>query len=316
MNCELPKSFIINPDVSQALSNDMPIVALESTLITHGLPYPQNMKLAEEMEQIVRSENALPATIGVINGKIHIGLDHDQLLFLAKGEAPVRKISGRDFGIALARRENGGTTVAGTLIAAHWAGIKVFATGGIGGVHRGNANDISADLPELAKTPMIVVCAGAKAILDLPATLEYLETMGVPVLGYQTDDFPAFYSRTSGMKVTVRVDSPGEAAEIAQMQRNLKIWRAVLVANPPPEEEAILPETVEGHIQQAIQEAEEQHVTGFQVTPFLLKRVSELSEGKSLKANLALLRSNARVGAQIAGAFPHGEGGIRTIHRI
>jgi pseudouridine-5'-phosphate glycosidase len=316
MITDLPKTFIIAPEVSQALSYGTPLVALESTVITHGLPYPENLNLAEEMEQIVRSENAIPATIGVINGKIHIGLNHDQLLFLAKGETPVRKISGRDFGIALARRENGGTTVAGTLIAAHWAGIKVFATGGIGGVHRGNPNDISADLPELAKTPMIVVCAGAKAILDLPATLEYLETMGVPVLGYQTDDFPAFYSRTSGMKVTVRVDSPKEAAEIAQMQWNLKIWRAVLVANPPPQEDAILPETVEGHIQRAIQEAEEHHVTGFRVTPFLLKRVSELSEGKSLKANLALLRCNARVAAQIAAAFPQGEVGKRTTWRI
>jgi pseudouridine-5'-phosphate glycosidase len=303
MKIELPKTFVVNPDVSFAQCNEVPVVALESTVITHGLPFPENLNLALEMEQIIRNRGAVPATIGVIDGKIHIGLNHDQLLFLACGEPAVRKISGRDFGIALARKENGGTTVAGTLIAAHWAGIKVFATGGIGGVHRGTGFDVSADLPELGKTPLIVVCAGAKAILDLPATLEYLEMLGVPVLGYQTDEFPGFYSRISGLKVTVRVNSPLEAADIALAQWNLHIQRAVLVANPLPEDEAILPEEMEGHIKQALKEANEQEINGYQVTPFLLKRINELSGGKSLKANLALLYNNARIGAEIAVAL-------------
>jgi pseudouridine-5'-phosphate glycosidase len=303
MKIELPKTFVVNPDVSFAQCNEVPVVALESTVITHGLPFPENLNLALEMEQIIRNRGAVPATIGVIDGKIHIGLNHDQLLFLACGDAAVRKISGRDFGIALARKENGGTTVAGTLIAAHWAGINVFATGGIGGVHRGTGFDVSADLPELGKTPLIVVCAGAKAILDLPATLEYLEMLGVPVLGYQTDEFPGFYSRISGLKVTVRVNSPLEAADIALAQWNLHIQRAVLVANPLPEDEAILPEEMEGHIKQALKEANEQEINGYQVTPFLLKRINELSGGKSLKANLALLYNNARIGAEIAVAL-------------
>jgi len=312
MKNQLPKQFVVNPDIAQAQENHVPIVALESTVITHGLPYPDNLNLALDMEKIIRDRGAVPATIGVIGGKIHIGLSSDQLNFLAKGEVPVRKVGARDLGVVIARGENGGTTVSGTLVLAHWAGIKVFSTGGIGGVHRGSGIDISADLPELGRTPMAVVCAGAKAILDLPATLEYLETTGVPVVGYQTDEFPAFYSRSSGMKAQVRVDSPEEVVDIANAQWALNIQRAVLVVNPVPQEEAILPEEVEKHIRQATKEAEEQNITGYRVTPFLLKRVSELSGGKSLKANLALLKNNARVGADIAIAFqklapPHGK---------
>ena len=202
----LPESFVILPDVANALRSHQPVVALESAVITHGLPRPQNLELAQHLEAEVRAQGAVPATIGLLRGKIHVGLSNPELIQLANAEG-TRKISRRDFGLAVARSESGGTTVAGTLIAAHLAGIKVFATGGIGGVHRGEPFDISADMPELARTPLIVVCAGAKSILDLPATLEVLETNGVPVLGYQTSDFPAFFSPSSRLKVTQRVES-------------------------------------------------------------------------------------------------------------
>ena len=296
---KLSDQMIMSREVNHARQLGKPIVALESTVITHGLPKPENLQLARDMETEIRQKGATPATIGVLDGKIHIGLEADELEKLANSPHP-RKISRRDFGIALAGKENGGTTVAGTLIVAHRAGINIFATGGIGGVHRGGGYDISADLPELARTPVIVVCAGAKAILDIPNTLEYLETMGIPVLGYQTDDFPAFYSSSSGYPVSARVDTPEQVAQVAQAQWKLGIQSAVLVVVPPPVEVAIPSETIDLAIQQANQEAHAQKVAGQAVTPFLLSRVAELTGGASLKTNLGLLRNNARVAAEIA----------------
>ena len=280
----------------------LPVLALESAVITHGLPRPDNLQLAQSLEEEARACGATPATIAILDGKIHVGLEPAELERLAT-IASARKISRRDFGLALARRESGGTTVAGTLIAARAAGIRVFATGGIGGVHRDAPTDVSADLPELGRTPLVVVCSGAKAILDLPATLEYLETAGVPVLGYGTSEFPAFYSRESGLPVDVRVDTPQEVARIARAQWELGIESAVLVGVPPPVEDAIPAGQIEGAIQKALEEARKEGIRGAKVTPFLLSRVKELSAGTSLKANLALLRNNARVGAQIAVAL-------------
>ncbi len=285
-----------------ARSMGLPIVALELAVITHGLPRPQNLQLAQAVEQVVREQKATPATVGLLDGFVQIGLSPAGIQRLAT-ENGARKISRRDFGIALARKENGGTTVAGTLIAARTVGIRVFATGGIGGVHRGSPFDISADLPELGRSPLVVVCAGAKAILDLPATLEYLETVGVPVIGYQTNEFPAFYSRQSGLPVNLRVETPLEVADIAQAQWKLGLKNAILVVQPPPEAFALQAGEMEAIIARALEEAERSHITGAAVTPFLLDRVSHLSEGASLQANLALLENNARLAAQIAVAI-------------
>jgi pseudouridine-5'-phosphate glycosidase len=293
------KTFILSREIIQAQRLGQPIVALETAVVTHGLPRPHNLQLARELEAIVRSAGAAPATIGLIDGKIHVGLSAGDLERLA-GENGARKISRRDFGIAIARRECGGTTVAGTLIAAHAAGLRVFATGGIGGVHRAAPFDVSADLEELGRSPLVVVCAGAKAILNLPATLEVLETMGVPVIGFQTDEFPAFYSISSGLPVTARADSPAEVARIARAQWDAGIDAAVLVVVPPPAEFALPAAEVELSIQQALKEAAEKGIHGAAVTPFLLGRVSELSGGASLQANLAFLRNNARLAALIA----------------
>jgi pseudouridine-5'-phosphate glycosidase len=302
-------SFVhLSREIARALAVDAPIVALESTVITHGLPYPENLQLAQNMERTVREQNATPATIALLDGKVYIGLNTPQLERLAQGK-DVRKISVRDFAPAVVQKAVGGTTVAGTLAAAHTAGLRVFATGGIGGVHRAgegsnHPTDISTDLIQLARTPLVVVCAGAKAILDLPATMEMLETLGVPVLGYQTDEFPAFYSRRSGLAVSARADTPLEVAEIARTHWQMGFTSAVLVANPPPEEAALSPGQVDGAIQQALQEAHAQGLRGQGVTPFLLKRVSELTGGDSLRANLALLLNNARLAAQIACVLP------------
>jgi len=300
MPTEISEHLVIIPEVAQALLNHQPVVALESAVITHGLPYPENLNLAREMETEIHKQGATPATIALLAGKIHIGLSPYELQRLADPELKTRKISRRDYGIAIAGQEYGGTTVAGTLIAARLAGINVFATGGIGGVHRNAAFDISADLPELSRNPIIVVCAGAKAILDLPATLEYLETMGVPVIGYQTDEFPAFYSIKSGLKVNARIDEPGEAAQIALSQWKLGLENAILLVQPPPSESAIPFDEINAIIEQALIESMEQHISGSAVTPFLLNKVSELSHGSSLRANLALLRNNARLAAQVA----------------
>ena len=280
-------------------------LALESTVLTHGLPRPQNLGLARDMERVVRENGAMPATIGVLEGKVMVGLTDAQLEQLANAEN-VRKISRRDFAAAILKKESGGTTVAGTMFAAHKAGIKVFATGGIGGVHEVETFDISADLQALADTPMIVVCAGAKAILDLPATLEYLETMGVPVIGYQTDEFPAFYSRESGLPVSARLDTPQEVVAFAKAHWELGMESAVLVCQPPPAITALPRQAVEGAIQQARQEARQRNIHGQALTPFLLQRLNELTDGATLRANLDLLLNNARLGAQIACAYSAG----------
>jgi pseudouridylate synthase len=295
----VPESFKLSEEVSRALWLNQPVVALESTVVTHGLPFPQNIQLAEEMETQVRQQGCVPATIAIVQGRVVIGATRQQMEILAQ-DPDVHKISSRDFAPAIAKGWNGGTTVAGTLVAAEIAGLQVFATGGIGGVHRDAPFDISADLLVLARCALVVVCAGAKAILDLPATLEYLETIGVPVVGYRTDEFPAFYSPDSGLPVSVRAETPEEIADIARKHWEMGQTSAVLVVNPPPQEVAMPAAGVAGAIEQAIQEAAERQVRGQAVTPFLLQRVIELTGGASLRANLGLLHSNARLAAQIA----------------
>lgn len=292
-------NFQLTPEISRALLTGAPIVALESTVITHGLPRPQNLELARNMEKQIREHGATPATIALLDGKIRIGLTDEELVQLSESDATL-KVSHRDFATAIVKKANGGTTVAGTMYAANMTGIKVFATGGIGGVHKESSFDISTDLKSLAEIPTVVVCAGAKAILDLPATLEYLETMGVPVVGYQTDEFPAFYSRESGLKVSVRLDSPKEIAEFAKAHWNLGMKTGILVTNPIPEAESIPKSEMEPIIARASVEAMEKEIHGQALTPFLLGRIAELTQGKSLKANLALLLNNARLAAKIA----------------
>lgn len=298
-NRNLPASFVITPEVARAFRFGLPIVALESAVITHGLPRPENLELARLLEETVRGEGVIPATVALLDGKVHIGLTSDELYRLANQDG-ARKISRRDFGIALAQAQNGGTTVAGTLVAARQAGIRVFATGGIGGVHRNTSFDISADLPELGRNPLVVVCSGAKSILDLPATIEVLETQGVAVLGYQTDSFPAFYSRDSGLHVDVRVETARDVARIARSHWDMGLESALLLVQPPPEEVALPAVEVDRLIQEALVEAETNHITGAGVTPFLLDRVSRLSGGASLRTNLALLENNARLAARVA----------------
>jgi len=307
----------IAPEVQAALAAGRAVVALESTVIAHGLPYPTNREVALAMEAIIRGEGAVPATIAVLGGALRVGLTAVEIEHLATSPN-VRKLSRRDIAACLAQLGDGATTVAATMLIAHRAGIQVFATGGIGGVHRivtresGNREirrngtrttphvaDISADLPELARTPVCVVCAGAKAILDLPATLEWLETWGVPVLGYQTDEFPAFYSRASGLPVTVRVESPTAAAAVARAHWALG-GGGLLLAVPVPAAAELPPEAVEQAIAQALAEADRQGIRGPAVTPFLLRRVGELTGGVSLRANVALLQNNAAVAARIA----------------
>lgn len=299
MKKTLPDFYFLSPEVIKAKQVNGPIVALETTVMTHGLPYPENIDLAIEMEQMVESEGALPATIGLLKGKVHVGMTRDQLKELANEKGP-RKISSRDYAPAIAKAASGGTTVAGTLVASHQVGIEVFATGGIGGVHRNAPFDISADLTELSQRPIIVVCAGAKSILDLTATTEYLETIGVPVLGFKTDNFPAFYSRDSVYRVTQRVDSVNEVVDIAEFHWQIGNHSAVLVAVPPPEEVALPYNEIELNIEEAIKEAEKEGISGQAVTPFLLHRLNILSGNTSLKTNLSLLLNNARVAAQIA----------------
>jgi pseudouridine-5'-phosphate glycosidase len=277
-------------------------VALESTVITHGLPYPHNLALAQEMEAIVRRHGAEPRTVAILGGELLAGLTAPQMTQLAQSRH-VRKVSRRDLPIVVARREDGSTTVATTMWIAARAGIHVFATGGIGGVHRGNGFDVSADLQELAQTPVIVVCAGAKAILDLPATLEYLETHGVTVIGWQSDEFPAFYSRRSGLPVDVRCDSADDVVALWQAKQELQLPGGLLVTVPIPVEEEIPATEIEPFILQAVAEAEQQGLRSAQVTPYLLSRLVALSGERSLHANLALLKNNAAVAAQIAVAL-------------
>jgi pseudouridylate synthase len=307
---QLPKHFILSKDIIEAISTQQPVVALESAVITHGLPQPENLQLAQEMEATVRENGSVPATVGILGGKVHIGLSRAELEILADTNQPARKISRRDYGIALARGENGGTTVAGTLIAAQTAGIRVFATGGIGGVHRDAPFDVSADLPELGRSPLVVVCAGAKSILDLPATVEYLETMGIPILGYQTDEFPAFYSRESGLPVNVRVDSVEEICAIATAHWDMGQTSAILVVVPPPADVAVPREEIEEIIRRALTDAQEAGVRGAAVTPFLLAKVSQLSGGTSLRANLSLLKNNASVAARVAARLFPGKASV------
>lgn len=288
-----------SPAVSRVTKANLPLVALESTVITHGLPHPHNLQLARDMERAIRDEGATPATIAFLDGCLHIGLSDGELERLANEKEPY-KVGPRDFATVITNEACGGTTVAGTMFACKHAGIKVFATGGIGGVHRESSFDISADLQALATIPMIVVCAGAKAILDLPATLEYLETMNVPVVGYGTEEFPAFFSRESGLEISANVDTPEDLIEFAKAHWNTGLQSAVLVANPIPANAAIAKSKMDPIIKQASQEAQEEGIHGKAVTPFLLQRINELTDGESMRANLALLLNNARLAARIA----------------
>jgi pseudouridylate synthase len=283
-------------------TQSLPRVALESTVISHGLPYPHNLALAREMEAIIRSHGAEPRTVGIIGGELIAGLNEEQLHHLATA-SNVRKVSRRDLPIVTARGLDGATTVATTMWIAQRAGIEVFATGGIGGIHRGDGTDVSADLQELAQTPVIVVCAGAKAILNLPATAEYLETFGVTVVGYGTAEFPAFYSRSSGLRVDVRCDTPQEIAAIWQAKKKLGLPGGLLVGNPIPTEYEVPADEIEPVIEQAVAEAAQRGMRSAEVTPFLLTRISQLTGERSLRANLVLLKNNARVAAEIAVAL-------------
>lgn len=287
------------PDVAEALRESRAVVALESTVIAHGLPYPQNVETALRMEGIVRGEGAVPATIGIIGGALSVGLTRSQIEHLATA-SDVRKVSRRDLPLVVARGEDGATTVATTMWLAHRAGIQVFATGGIGGLHRGQPFDVSADLPELAQTPVCVVCSGAKSILDLPLTLEWLETHGVTVLGYGSDCFPAFYHRDSGLPVDARVDTPQDAAAVFRAQRGLGLPAGLLVAVPVPVDMELDKEDMERAIAESLDLAHAHCIRGKAITPYLLAEVSRRTAGASLRANLALLENNARVAARIA----------------
>ena len=291
--------FNIKPEIEAALAANRNVVALESTVIAHGLPRPQNLETAQRLEEIVRSEGVTPATIAVLDGKFCVGLDQDQLECIATSD-DIKKLSTRDLAIALARGWNGATTVASTLWIAYRSGLKVFATGGIGGVHRGALPDVSADLPELARTPMIVVCSGAKIVLDLRATREWLETNSITVAGYGCDEMPAFYSRKSGLPVDIRCDSPEEVTQLFRTQRELGVESALLVAVPVPVETEVPEETLNKILDQSLADAERSNITGRDVTPFLLESMARLSDGATLRANIALLENNVRVAARIA----------------
>jgi pseudouridine-5'-phosphate glycosidase len=294
--------FNLDQQVQSAVTAKKPIVALESTVIAHGLPRPQNLQTANRLEQIVREAGSIPATIAILEGRFCVGLSNEQVRFVAETQG-IKKVSIRDLPVAIAQKWNGATTVASTSWIAHRAGIKVFATGGIGGVHRGSLSDVSADLPALATTPLVVVCSGAKIVLDLAATREWLETYGITVAGYQCDEMPAFYSPSSGLSVDVRVDSPEEVAEIFRTQQALGIERALLVTVPIPREFEVPAEDLGRALNAALHEAKGQRVAGRELTPFLLSRMAQTSEGATLKANLALLENNARVAALIAKAL-------------
>lgn len=291
----------INPEVEEAIKNNVPVVALESTIISHGMPYPKNVQTALKVEAEIRKLGAVPATIGIIDGQPIVGMSPDQIEEFGKRQGVV-KVSRRDLPVIYAKKLWGATTVSATMILAHQAGIEVFVTGGIGGVHKEaqQTMDISCDLQELAKTDVTVVCAGAKAILDLPLTLEYLETMGVPVLGYQTDELPAFYSQTSGLKVDYQVDSPEEIAQIIHEKRLNHLNGGILVTNPIPKEYSIEHKIIDSAIAKALADMKKEGIKGKECTPFLLKRVVEITGGFSLQANIVLVLNNARLGAKIA----------------
>jgi len=292
----------LSEEVEAAVREGRAVVALESTVISHGLPRPQNLETARRLEQAVREGGAVPATVAVLGGRLCVGLEEAQLARLAEGEG-VRKVSRRDLAVAVARGEDGATTVAGTLWIASRAGLKVFATGGIGGVHRGQLPDISADLPELARTPMTVVCSGAKSVLDLPATREWLETHGVPVVGYGCDEMPAFYTRRSGLPADVRADTPEEAARLVRARDRLGLEGALVVTVPVPEGFEVDEAVMEESLSEALTVAASRGVTGRELTPFLLAHMSWRSGGATLRANVALLENNARVAAEIAVAI-------------
>lgn len=297
------KNFLwINPEVEQAIQNNKPVVALESTIISHGMPYPKNVETALQVEQIVRQNGAVPATVAIIQGKICVGINAEQIEYLGKKGLEVIKASRRDLPILLARKEDGATTVATTMIGAALAGIKVFATGGIGGVHRGaeTTMDISADLEELAMSNVLVVCAGAKSILDLGLTLEYLETKGVPVLGYQTKTLPAFYTRSSDFKVDYRMDSAAEIADSFAVKLACGLSGGMLVCNPIPEKYSMDKNLIDTTIAKAVEEAETLGIKGKETTPFLLDKIQKLTAGKSLESNIQLVFNNAKLGAEIA----------------
>lgn len=300
----LPHFVDVHADVLDALNNQKPVVALESTIITHGMPFPENMDIAISVEEEIRHRGAVPATIAVLDGRLKIGLDAEELSRLAK-VSDALKISRADIAFAISQKKSAGTTVAATMIVARMAGIRVFATGGIGGVHAGaeTSFDISADLTELGKTDVMVVAAGAKAILDVPKTLEVLETQGVAVVGYRTDTLPAFWTAESDLEIPLRLDSANEIAEFQKVRDDLRLEAGLLVANPIPADDEIPSNIIDGYIETAQSEMAAQGISGKAVTPFLLQRIFELSEGRSLKANIALVKNNARLAADIAVAF-------------
>lgn len=299
-------SFIdISDEVKQAIAENKPVVALESTIISHGMPYPKNVETALAVEKTVRENGAVPATIAIIKGRLKVGLSSEELEYFGKKGTAIIKVSRRDIPFVVAKKEDGATTVAATMIIAALAGIEVFATGGIGGVHRQaqQTMDISADLDEFAKTPVMVVCAGAKAILDLNLTMEYLETKGIPVLGYQTEELPAFYTRTSGLKVTYRVDTPEELADVWKAKKELGMTGGFIVANPIPAEYSMEPERINSAIDQAIIEMNKLGIHGKETTPYLLDKIQKLTGGDSLESNIKLVLNNATLAAKTAAAL-------------
>ena len=302
---KLNKYLDVNPEVAAAIAAGKPVVALESTIISHGMPYPQNVETALNVERIIRENGAVPATIAIIGGRLKAGLTAEEIEYFGKKGQAIHKASRRDLAVLCARGEDGATTVTTTMIIAHMAGIKVFATGGIGGVHRGaeTTMDISADLEELGQTPVMVVCAGAKSILDIGLTLEYLETKGVPVIGYGTETLPAFYTRESDFGVDYRIDTPAELAAAFKASNDMGLKSGMLVANPIPEEFAMPKATIDAAIAQAVAESVEKGIKGKETTPFLLARVAELTGGDSLASNIQLVYNNAKVAAQTAAVY-------------
>ena len=295
----------VKPEVSEAIASGKPVVALESTIISHGMPYPQNVETALNVERIIREAGAVPATIAIIGGRLKAGLTPEEIEYFGKKGTAIAKASRRDLAVLCARGEDGATTVTTTMMIAYMAGIRLFATGGIGGVHRGaeTTMDISADLEELAKTPVMVVCAGAKAILDLKLTLEYLETHGVPVIGYGTEELPAFYSRRSGLGVDYRMDTPQEIAAAFKAQNDLGLGGGMLVTNPIPEEYSMDPDVIGKAIDEAIDEMDRLGIHGKECTPFLLAKIKDITGGDSLDSNIQLVYNNARLAAEIAAAY-------------
>ena len=307
---EFGKWVDFTEEIQDSIKDNGPVVALESTIISHGMPFPQNLETAMEVERIIRKEGAIPATIAVLEGRIKIGLSNLELEQFAQGTKTV-KVSSRDLPLAISQKQNGGTTVAATMICARMAGISIFVTGGIGGVHRGSEKtmDISGDLMELARTNVAVVCAGIKSILDIPRTLEYLETQRVPVIGYRTDEFPAFYTTTSGYSVQSRINTAEEIARCMKVKWELGLEGGMVIANPVLREDAMDEEVIEEAITKSLKEASEKGIDGKAVTPFLLERISQLTDGESLKTNIALVCNNALLGAKLASAY-----GLELLH--